>query len=214
MAKQGYAAYQDSQGQGQGQTNPGNNQAGGDFGVTGGSLFNAPANGHSGGMPFDLNTAQQHASQENGNKDSDLFSSAVGFLKKRMQDNDPKDDVDENKAQKAHETAYNQQQAGSMDARSMGAAAAMQAFKSFTSGGASGQSQGGGDFQSKLIGCDTATLGTEVSIFLTYVPASSMAMKEASSLFEKSGGPSDNGGKQDVITRYVAISLVRRRLSN
>ena len=63
-----------------------------------------------------------------------------------------------------------------MDASGMGAAAAMQAFKMFTSGGGS-QSSSGGGMQSKLMG---------------------MAMSEAAKLFESSGGAS-SGNKQDAV---------------
>ena len=59
----------------------------------------------------------------------------------------------------------------------MGSAAAMQALKSFTSGGGSGGSTGG-SFQSKLIG---------------------EAMAEAAKLFDQSGGAAD-GSKQDAVT--------------
>ena len=63
-----------------------------------------------------------------------------------------------------------------MDASSLGAAAAMQAFKHFTSSG--GSSHGGsGNPQSQLVG---------------------MAMAEASKLFDQSGGAS-KGNKQDAV---------------
>lgn len=70
-----------------------------------------------------------------------------------MQDNDSKDDVDEQAAMQAHQNAYSGGgSSGQMDSQSMGAAAAMQAFQKFTSSNANGQSQSGGDFQSKIIG--------------------------------------------------------------
>jgi hypothetical protein len=53
----------------------------------------------------------------------------------------------------AHERAYSQQQhggGGQMDAQSMGAAAAMQAMKSFTGGGGNVQQGSGGNMQSKV----------------------------------------------------------------
>lgn len=53
----------------------------------------------------------------------------------------------------AHERAYGQQQGqgGQMDAQSMGAAAAMQAMKSFMGqGGAQAQQSQGGNMQSKV----------------------------------------------------------------
>jgi len=90
--------------------------------------------------------------------------------------------VDEAHAQRSHAEAYSKNNAGGLDAHSMGTAAAMQALKRFTGGGSGGEaassSSGGGDMQSKLIG---------------------MAMSEAASLFNQSGGPSDGGAKSEVV---------------
>jgi len=86
-----------------------------------------------------------------------------------------KEDVDEEGVQDAHSKAYSQGNASGLDAGGMGAAAAMQAFKMFTSGGGQQSSSGGG--QSKLVG---------------------MAMSEAAKLFDSSGGAA-SGNKQDVV---------------
>lgn len=89
----------------------------------------------------------------------------MSFLKNR--NNKDHDDIDESKATDAHDQAYNKGQGGSLDANSMGAAAALQAFKKFSSGGGSdSKSSSGGDGQSKLIG---------------------MAMAQAAKLFDSSG---------------------------
>lgn len=101
--------------------------------------------------------------------------------------------VDEQGVQDAHNQAYSQGNAGSLGASSMGAAAAMQvrhdayscwmpailtcmiqAMKMFTSGGGS---SGGGSMETQLI---------------------SMAMSEASNLFDSSGGAA-SGNKQDAV---------------
>lgn len=89
-------------------------------------------------------------------------------------------DIDEEKVQRDHQQVYGQGNTGGMTSSSLGAAAAMQALKSFTSGGAdtSSNKQGGGDMQSKIMG---------------------MAMSEAAKLFDSSGG-NVQGNKQDAIT--------------
>lgn len=84
-------------------------------------------------------------------------------------------EIDEQGVQNAHTEAYQNGNAGSLPASSVGAAAALQAIKNFTSGGGSASS-GGGDMKSKLMG---------------------MAMAEASKLYESQGAGS--GGKQEVI---------------
>jgi len=116
-----------------------------------------------------------HANKHSDNAgDSSLFSSAMGFLKNNK--GQQKEDIDEDGVQDAHNKAYSQGNASGLDAGGMGAAAAMQAFKTFTSGGGQ-QSSGGGNMQSKLVG---------------------MAMSEAAKLFESSGGAA-SGNKQDAV---------------
>lgn len=161
--------------------------------MTGGSRFNAPGTGHdSGSTPFNTETAAQHASNENSGKDSDFFGSAMSFIQKRMADGDSKDDVDEDAVQNAHKEAYDNDNGGKMDSNQMGAAAAMQAFKKFTGGGASGQSESGGDFQSKIMGCVSLLLSASHTWWHKFAKQKktndnySMAMKEATSLFDKS----------------------------
>lgn len=66
----------------------------------------------------------------------------------------PNASVDENQVLQAHNEAYNQGNAGQMTANSMGAAAAIQAFKSFAQGGNQQATQGAGEQSliSKLLG--------------------------------------------------------------
>ncbi|WWC86913.1 uncharacterized protein L201_001792 [Kwoniella dendrophila CBS 6074] len=165
------------------QSNYGDQQS---CGNTGGEQYNRPHGqggassgfGGFGGAPTinentALNAANEHAS--NGNENSSLFSTAMGFLGNMNKDDD---DVDEEKVQRQHQEAYNQGNAGSMSANGIGAAAAMQALKMFTSGQSNASGSGGGDMQSKIIG---------------------MAMSEAAKLFDQSGGATQ-GNKQDAVT--------------
>merc|ERR1711939_1113157 len=220
--KKAVDAYQDSQSntgnnnnqqqqQMHGQTNAGNNQAGGDFGVTGGSRFNQPASaqygqgnnsgsggGGLGGMlsqflgnDVDEDEVVSNANQDSGSSgDKDLFGQAMGFLKNN-QGAIQQGDVDEQQVVGAHEQAYSQGNSSNMSAQSMGAAAALQALKKFGSGQQSVQSKTG---QSSLI---------------------SMALSEASKLFDQSGGAA-NGNKQDVVNsagQTIMKFIIKSQLS-
>ncbi|PIL31769.1 hypothetical protein GSI_06473 [Ganoderma sinense ZZ0214-1] len=110
-----------------------------------------------------------NASRE-GSGDHSLFSSALGFLKENKDEHERP--IDEESVQHAHRKAYQEDSAGSLPASSLGSAAALQVLKQFTSGGTSG-----GGSQTQLI---------------------SLAMAEASKLFDKSGGAS-SGNKQDAV---------------
>ncbi|KAG6876474.1 hypothetical protein C0993_002800 [Termitomyces sp. T159_Od127] len=79
--------------------------------------------------------------------------------------------IDEDEVTDAHRKAYDEGNASGLSANSLGSAAAMQVLKQFTSGGKSGGSQ------TELI---------------------SLAMAEATKLFDKSGGAS-SGNKQDAV---------------
>ncbi|ORY91679.1 hypothetical protein BCR35DRAFT_349463 [Leucosporidium creatinivorum] len=171
LAKQGYAAYESSQSghQGQDQSQP--------YGVQGSAALNSNDNNRpsQGGLELDHEVAQ-HASNFSGGQDSSLFTTALSFLNKQGDDGE---ELDEQGIQQAHEKAYGQGDASSLGSKSLGAAAAMQALKSFTSGSSDQQtsSSSGGSFQTKLI---------------------SMAMAEAAKLFDQQGGAS-GGNKQDVV---------------
>ncbi|KAG7099583.1 hypothetical protein E1B28_001413 [Marasmius oreades] len=148
---------------------------------TGGAELN-PGNSQSGhGPSFDhdevVKTAEQH-----GSGDSSLFEAALGFISNNKQDH--QQPLDEEHVTKAHQQAYQENNAGNMSANSIGAAAALQSLKQFTSGSGAGASSGGS--QSQLI---------------------SLAMAEASKLFDKSGGPA-SGNKQDAVNG-AAMTVVK-----
>nr|BDS00038.1 beta-flanking protein [Mycoleptodonoides aitchisonii] len=193
LAKQGYQAYEKSQT---------------DVSKTGGEEYNSPhhsqGGSHTAGRPqFDEEEVVNTASRE-GSGDSSLFSSALGFLNHnkvraaavpcvhRINPNyDAQEEherpINEEHVQDAHRQAYQEGSASSLSAGSMGSAAALQVLKQFTSGG-------GGGSQSQLI---------------------SLAMAEASKLFENSGGAS-SGNKQDAVNgaaMTVMKLLVQSKLS-
>ena len=94
MGKQAFSAYEASQNQGQ-QHN--NNQQ-----VQGGAQYNSSNNGQP-GQGIDLQAATQHAANDSNNQDSSLFTSALGFLQSKQDNNDT--DVDEDEVQNAHKQA-------------------------------------------------------------------------------------------------------------
>ncbi|KAJ9092619.1 hypothetical protein QFC19_008657 [Naganishia cerealis] len=119
--------------------------------------------------------------QSNDSGLSGMFAQGLAMAQSYGVNKNPQDvDLDGDGVIDAHERAYNKGQGGQMDANSMGAAAAMQAMKSFmgNGGGSSAASSSGGNMQSKLIG---------------------MAMAEAVKLFNKNGGAA-NGSQQDVVS--------------
>ncbi|KAM6498535.1 hypothetical protein JOM56_006483 [Amanita muscaria] len=173
LAKQGLEAY------GGGSSNDS------DVRKTGGQEYNSPHHSGQSGQqryeapPIDHDEAIRGA-QQHGSGHGDLFSSALSFVSNNKQAHH--DPVDEDSVVEAHRAAYDQEGGGSgLNAKSLGSAAAMQAFKKFTSGGGSSGSSsgggGGGNTQTQLI---------------------SMAMAEAAKLFDKSGGGS-SGSKQDAV---------------
>ena len=104
--------------------NPGNNQQGGDFGITGGSRFNQPdtqnyggqnydgqnyyqgyQNYGGGGMDTDDDAIVRHANHDSGSSgDSNLFGNAMGYLKGGNAN--LQGDVDEDDVMQAHQQAY------------------------------------------------------------------------------------------------------------
>ncbi|KAI0639583.1 hypothetical protein C8Q77DRAFT_1081928 [Trametes polyzona] len=142
-----------------------------DVSKTGGQEYNSPhhATNAYDRPQFDDDEVVHTASRE-GSGDSSLFSSALSFIKQNKGEHEQP--IDEEGVQHAHRKAYEEGSAGSLSAGSLGSAAALQVIKQFTSGnGSSGSSQ------SQLI---------------------SLAMAEASKLFDKSGGTS-SGNKQDAV---------------
>ncbi|CAE6412748.1 unnamed protein product [Rhizoctonia solani] len=189
LAKQGYEAYNESQkGQHGGQGQPPQGTAlQGSHGTQGEYGHNQPSGGGYGGAQYgpsiDQQMAVQNATQHSGGTgDSSMFSTALGFISQNQaQHAEP---INEQHVQNAHAEAYDKGKASSLDAGSLGAAAAMQVLKSFTSSsGSPGTS--GGDSRSQLIG---------------------MAMSEASKLFESQ--ESKTGQKQDAVNS-AAMTIMK-----
>lgn len=175
LAKQGFQAYSESQG---------------NVSKTGGEEYNAPSHsnqgdyqgGQGGGQGFrpniDRDEAVNQASQ-GSNEDSSFFHNALNHAHANA--GGRISDEDENNITNSHQQAYHPdgnprtEHTSNMSASQMGGAAAMQALKKFTSGGGG---SGGGGGQTQLI---------------------SLAMSEASKLFESSGG-GGGGDKQAVIS--------------
>lgn len=132
----------------------------------------------------------------------------MGFLKSN--NNRVDDDLDEDEVVQKHNQAYQQGNAGNLDANSMGAAAALNALKRFTSGNGNAPAQSAGG-QSKLVRTASAlsSLQTDSSCQIA------MAMSEASKLFDQSGGAA-SGNKQDAVNSagtMVMKMLLKSQLS-
>jgi len=145
-----------------------------DVSKTGGQELNSPHNsGHnSGGPDINHNEAIQNA-ERHGSGESSLFSAALGFLNNNKGEHDKP--LDEEDATRAHEKAYKEGNPAGLNASSLGSAAALQVLQQFTSGKSSGGSSSGSS--TDLI---------------------SLAMAEATKLFDKSGGTA-SGNKQDAV---------------
>ncbi|KAF8807822.1 beta-flanking protein [Phlegmacium glaucopus] len=142
-----------------------------DVSKTGGQEYNSPH--HSGQQGGEHGPRFDHdevvrTAESHGSGESSLFSNAMGFISSNQHAHN--EEVDEDKVQEAHHKAYSQNGGSDLSAHDMGGAAALQALKSFTSGG-------GGGGSTQLI---------------------SLAMAEATKLFDKSGGAA-SGNKQDVV---------------
>ncbi|EMD41906.1 beta-flanking protein [Gelatoporia subvermispora B] len=146
-----------------------------DVSRTGGQEYNSPHQSGQGGQPLGYGRPQfnedevVNTASQHGSGDSSLFSGALSYVSQNQHEHEQP--VDEQHVQDAHRVAYQEGAAGNLSAPSMGSAAAMQIMKQFTSGG------GGGGSQSQLI---------------------SLAMAEASKLFESAGGAA-SGNKQDAV---------------
>ncbi|PYI08740.1 hypothetical protein BO78DRAFT_395345 [Aspergillus sclerotiicarbonarius CBS 121057] len=125
----------------------------------------------------------QGGSSSGGSSGSDLFSTALGFLSSRKSQYAEQPDVDEEHMVRSHQALYNNQDEGQQhDSKSLGAGAAMQALKMFTSG--SGGSSGD---KNEFIG---------------------MAMAQASKLWDqKSGSGSVAGDKQSAINSAAEMAF-------
>ncbi|KAJ2914257.1 hypothetical protein MD484_g6145, partial [Candolleomyces efflorescens] len=117
-----------------------------------------------------VKTAEKHGSGE-----SSLFATALSFLSDNKEKE--KEPLDEDDVTRAHNKVYNEGKTSGLSANALGGAAALQVLKQFTSGSSSSSSSQGGNSQTQLI---------------------SLAMAEATKLFDKTGG-SASGNKQDAV---------------
>ncbi|KAF9648506.1 hypothetical protein BDM02DRAFT_3115270 [Thelephora ganbajun] len=169
LAKQGVDAYERSH------SNPGLSEDKEDrITKTGGHEYNSPHHSSSSPNPhlFDEDEVVKKASSH-GSGDSSLFSSALAHINSnRSKHEEP---IDEEGVTGAHRKIYQEKSTSGMSASSLGSAAALEIVKQFT---------GGGHQDSKKPSSKTDLI--------------SLAMAEASNLFDKFGG-SAHGNKQDAV---------------
>ncbi|KXN88767.1 hypothetical protein AN958_06635 [Leucoagaricus sp. SymC.cos] len=150
-----------------------------DVSKTGGQEYNSPHHsGQSSGYDrpqFDHDEVIKNA-EKHGSGASNLFATALGYLGDNK--NAHEEPLNDDEVTRAHDKLYNQNDASGLSSQLLGSAAALEVLKKFTGGGSSSHgSSHGGNSQSDLI---------------------SMAMAEATKLFEKTGGKA-SGGKQDAV---------------
>lgn len=140
---------------------------------------------------YDPDEAIKHAQRHGDGEDGNLFSQALSFLGENKHHAD--EDIDEQQMIGAHQQLYGKQDDDRPhDARSLGAGAAMQALKIFTSGGAgAGEvgSQAHGNSQSQFIG---------------------MAMAQAGKLFDQQSGQgkvASGADKQSAVNNAAKLAL-------
>lgn len=146
-----------------------------------------------GNRKIDLERAAAYASGSAGDMYSGVFKNAVTYMQQAQRSADGEDEVDEEQAIEAHQWLYHHHQAArSLDARSIGAAAAIQAYNQFLihGGPPSRPSNIHLDSQSQVIG---------------------MAMAEAVRLFDSTAGGTA-GSQQDAVNASgsTAIKLITR----
>ncbi|KAL8901808.1 MAG: hypothetical protein Q9207_005016 [Kuettlingeria erythrocarpa] len=106
----------------------------------------------------DYSGALHHAQEHGNSEDSSLFSSALGMLSGKKKHDYANEDMDEDSAVRAHQAMYNSgEDSGSQhSSQTMGAGAAMQALKLFTSSSSSSNTpqstSGGSNSQNAFIG--------------------------------------------------------------
>ncbi|KAJ3497558.1 hypothetical protein NMY22_g19686 [Coprinellus aureogranulatus] len=164
--------------------------SGSDVSKTGGAEYNSPHHSgqHTSGTPhFNqdevVKTAAQHGSGE-----SSLFQTALSFLsdnKARPTDKEA-EPIDEDEATRAHEKVYQKNDTSGLSASALGSAAALQVLKQFVGGGSSTSSH------TTSASSHSAASGGGTTQLI------SLAMAEATKLFDKSGGQV-NGDKQDAV---------------
>ncbi|ORX62035.1 hypothetical protein DM01DRAFT_1379891 [Hesseltinella vesiculosa] len=127
---------------------------------------------------YDANESLRYAQQHHGNEEhNDMFSSVLSKFSGSEEHSRPVEQEDVDHLQDAHSRVYGQGNVEGASSRDLGSAAALQAFKSFTSGGGS---SGG---SSQLIG---------------------MAMSEATKLFQQGGG---QGNQSEMLQSAVGMAM-------
>jgi len=146
----------------------------GDVHKTGGAEYNAPHDSGSQNPPWfnEDEVVTKAASEKPG--DASMFSSAMSFINSSSDKHE--EPIDADHATEVHRKVYEEKSAGGMSASSLGTAAAMEVMKKFTGG------DGHSDSKKPKSGTDFISL----------------AMAEASKLFDNSGG-SVHGNKQDAV---------------
>nr|AAZ14920.1 beta-flanking protein [Coprinellus disseminatus] len=144
---------------------------------TGGAELNSPHHSgqhSSGGPSFDQDEVVKTASHH-GSGESSLFSTALSFISKNKDKEE--EPIDEEDSTKAHEKVYQKNDASGLSASALGSAAALQVLQQFVGGKASSSSSSQSGGTTQLI---------------------SLAMAEATKLFDKSGDKVI-GDKQDAV---------------
>ncbi|CAO3597346.1 unnamed protein product [Absidia cylindrospora] len=128
----------------------------------------------------DVNESARYAAQH-GEEEHGLFSNVLSSVLDRDDDDHkrPMEEHEVNEAADAHDRIYNQGAHEGASSRDMGSAAAMQAFKMFSSS----KGSGGGGGSSELIG---------------------LAMGEAMKLYKSSAGGGGGGGNQAEMLQSAA----------
>ncbi|KAF9454098.1 hypothetical protein P691DRAFT_810812 [Macrolepiota fuliginosa MF-IS2] len=149
---------------------------------TGGQEYNTPHHSGQSGQGSDDRPQFDHdevvrTAEKSGSGDSSLFSSALSFLHDNKKAHE--EPFDDEEVTRAHNKIYNQNDTSGLSSKLLGSAAALEIVKKFTGGSSSGHgsSHGSGGPQTQLI---------------------SLAMAEATKLFDKSGGKA-SGNKQDAV---------------
>jgi len=158
------------------------NKSHSDVNKTGGQEYNSPHNAARSDQGYGPDINHDEAvrnAEESGSGDSSLFSSALSFVNQNKSAQE--EPLNDEEVTRAHDKVYKENDTSGMSSKLLGSAAALEIVKRFTGGsssshGTSGSSShGGGSTTTQLI---------------------SMAMAEATKLFDKSGGKA-SGNKQD-----------------
>ncbi|KAJ5290930.1 hypothetical protein N7478_000181 [Penicillium angulare] len=159
----------------------------GDRGEYNDTRYNGPPS-YSGGDDFSSAASHAREHHDQGSSNGSFFDNALGFLNEHKDSlsNHQNYDIDEQHVLQSHQKLYGggDPSQESHDAGSVGSGAALQAMKSFTSGGSSD----GGFDKNKLVG---------------------MAMAQASKLWDEKqgGGASMSGDKQSAVNNAAEMAM-------